>query len=36
MIPSPFTVEKVRRETKDTFTLEMIQAGKGASAAFSP
>ena len=36
MIPSPFVVQKVKRETPDTYTLALTPAGAAAPFAFAP
>jgi NAD(P)H-flavin reductase len=36
MVPTPFVVHKVRRETADTYTLDLIRPGGGADLAFAP
>jgi NAD(P)H-flavin reductase len=36
MVPSPFVVQKVRRETTDTYTLDLLRPGGPADFAFAP
>ena len=36
MIPTPFVVQKVKRETADTYTLDLTRAGGAANFAFAP
>src|SRR5574340_1269393 len=36
MLPTPFVVQKVKRETSDTYTLDLGRAGEAANFAFAP
>ena len=36
MIPTPFVVQKVKRETADTYTLDLARPGGAANFAFAP
>jgi NAD(P)H-flavin reductase len=36
MIPTPFVVQKIKRETADTYTLDLTRPGKPANFSFAP